>query len=194
MPRTSDAKERMVRSAMKLQRMHGVSSTAFADVLKDSGAPRGSIYHHFPDGRGQLAAAATTYGADWIADELEEMLADGDPVKALDLFVAMWTKIVEEEDFEAGCAVAAGALDPEPGSAARAAAQAGFRKWEELLGSAFRRAGIPPEDADAAAVMCVASIEGALILVRAEGDLRPLHVVAEQLRAGLQLRLALVES
>jgi AcrR family transcriptional regulator len=176
----------MIRSAMKLQRMHGVSGTAFADVLADSGAPRGSIYHHFPAGRGQLAEAATTYGAGWIAERLEEMLADGDPIAALDAFVAMWIGIVVEEDMQAGCAVAAGALDPAPDSAARKAARAGFRKWESLLVAAFARAGVQPGRAESLAVTCIAAVEGALILVRAEGELRPLELVAERLRELLE--------
>lgn len=182
MPRKSDAKQRMIGSAMKLQRMHGVAGTAFADVLAHSGAPRGSIYHHFPEGRAQLSEAATAYGAEWIAGELEDMLASGDLVEAFDDFVAMWTGIVREEQFQAGCAVAAGALDPEPGSGARRAAAAGFRRWEELLVDACVRQGLTPERARGLAVTCISAIEGALILVRAEGDMRALELVATHLR------------
>jgi AcrR family transcriptional regulator len=185
MPRRSDAKERMIRSAMKLQRMNGVSGTAFADVPAHSGAPRGSIYHHFPEGRAQLSEAATEYGAEWIAEELEELLADGDIVAAFDGFVELWTGIVLEEHFAAGCAVAAGAMDPDLDSGARTAAQAGFRRWETLLSEAFVRAGLQPDRAAARAVICIAAIEGALIMVRAEGSLRPLELVAEQLRTVL---------
>jgi AcrR family transcriptional regulator len=182
MPRKSDAKERMIGSAMKLQRMHGVAGTAFADVIAHSGAPRGSIYHHFPGGRAQLSEAATAYGAEWIAGELEEMLADGDLVEAFDAFVAMWTEIVLEEHLQAGCAVAAGALDPEPDSGARQAAAAGFRRWEELLVDACERQGLERDRAEGLAVTCISAIEGALILVRAEGDLRALELVAHHLR------------
>src|SRR5450755_2273464 len=57
-PMGSDSRERMVRSAAALISSRGVSATSFSEVVSDSGAPRGSIYHHFPDGKRQLAAEA----------------------------------------------------------------------------------------------------------------------------------------
>ena len=50
---TEDDRERRVLLAMR-----GLEATAFSDVLERSGAPRGSIYHHFPDGKDQLVEAA----------------------------------------------------------------------------------------------------------------------------------------
>ena len=76
-------------------------------------------------------------------------------------------------------------MDPDRDSGAHRAADAGFRRWVSLLASAFERAGLQPARAEARAVMCIAAIEGALILVRAEGSMRPLELVHEQLRAVL---------
>ena len=67
MPRTSHAKQNMIESAMRLQRKRGVFGTAFSDVIADSGAPRGSIYHHFPGGRAQVAAGALDAEPDSLA-------------------------------------------------------------------------------------------------------------------------------
>jgi AcrR family transcriptional regulator len=185
MPRTSDAKERMIRSAMRLQRRHGVAGTAFSDVLQDSGAPRGSIYHHFPDGRAQLSEAATAYGAAWMAERLEALLDAGEPEQALDGFVAFWLELLREEHYEAGCAVAAGALDPDATSGARRAAQAGFRRWRELLAHGLTDGGVAPARAEGLATLCLAAVEGALVLCRAEGTPAPLEQVAVELRAVL---------
>src|SRR5690242_20447853 len=54
----SDSRERMVRAAVELFRERGYAATSFGDVLARSGAPRGSIYHHFPGGKEELAAEA----------------------------------------------------------------------------------------------------------------------------------------
>lgn len=172
----------MVRSQALLQREHGVAGTALPDVLAHSGAPRGSIYHHFPEGRSQLAEQGTEYAAAWIAEELEQALAGDDLPAALDAFVSLWMDVLKKHDFAAGCAVAAGALDAAPGSGARRAAGQGFQRWESLLRDACRRAGIPAQRAGSLAVMVVASIEGAILLARAEGSTRPLEQVAGQLR------------
>src|SRR5205807_3979674 len=53
MPRRSDSRTRMVQAAFELFRKRGYHATAFSDVVRESGAPRGSIYFHFPGGRSE---------------------------------------------------------------------------------------------------------------------------------------------
>jgi AcrR family transcriptional regulator len=101
----------MIVSQALLQRERGVAGTALPDVLDHSGAPRGSIYHHFPEGRAQLAEEATGWAAGWIAKRLEAILADGDVFAALDAFTTDWLDVLRDTDFAAGCPVVAGALD-----------------------------------------------------------------------------------
>ena len=60
----------MVVSAALLMRERGAHSTAIADVLEHSGAPRGSAYHYFPGGRGQLLCEAVDYAAGYVADAI----------------------------------------------------------------------------------------------------------------------------
>src|SRR5438874_421534 len=129
MPRRSDARRKMIVSQALLQRERGVAGTALPDVLDHSGAPRGSIYHHFPEGRAQLANEATQWAADFISRRLEQSLAERDTVAALDQFVADWLTVLSDSEFAAGCPVVAGALD----AGTRDTAAAGFRRWEQLL-------------------------------------------------------------
>ena len=65
-------RERMVRSAALLIRERGAKATAISDVLKHSGAPRGSAYHYFPDGRTQLLCEAVDYAGEYIARRISE--------------------------------------------------------------------------------------------------------------------------
>src|ERR1700733_6465539 len=58
MAQRSDAKQRMVQAARQLIRERGYHATAISDVLERSGAPRGSVYFHFPGGKPQLAMEA----------------------------------------------------------------------------------------------------------------------------------------
>lgn len=183
MPRRSDARRKMILSQALLQRERGVAGTALPDVLKHSGAPRGSIYHHFPDGRAQLADEATRWAANLISKRLEQALADGDVLSALDLFVSDWLAVLRDTEFAAGCPVVAGALD----AGTRATAAAGFGDWERLLTDALAAEGA--RNAEALAVMFIASIEGAIVLSRAEGATRPLERTADQLRSLLQKEL-----
>jgi TetR/AcrR family transcriptional repressor of lmrAB and yxaGH operons len=174
----------MIVSQALLQRERGVAGTALPDVLEHSGAPRGSIYHHFPEGRTQLAGEATQWAADFITRRLEATLADGDVLATLDTFVADWIAVLSDSEFAAGCPVVAGALDP----STRMVAAAGFKRWEQLLTDALAAAGA--RNAESLAVMFIASIEGAIVLSRAEGTTRPLERTADQLRPLLQRELA----
>ena len=58
---TADSKRQMVESAALLFREQGYSGTGFNAVIEHSGAPRGSIYHHFPGGKAELAAETVRY-------------------------------------------------------------------------------------------------------------------------------------
>lgn len=173
----------MIRSQALLQRERGVAATALPDVLAHSGAPRGSIYHHFPDGRAQLAAEATEWAANWVADDLEGSLAAGDIGLALDRFIGKWTEILRDSDFAAGCPVTAAALDAGKDPGARAAAEAGFRRWERLLTDALIQNGLDERRAESLALIFISATEGAIILARAESSLRPIERVAEELRS-----------
>src|SRR5260221_11455918 len=53
-----DVRARMIEGAIRLLAQHGLQATSFAEVLGLTGAPRGSIYHHFPEGKDQLIGAA----------------------------------------------------------------------------------------------------------------------------------------
>jgi TetR/AcrR family transcriptional regulator, lmrAB and yxaGH operons repressor len=182
MPRQSDARARMIHSQALLQRERGIAGTALPDVIEHSGAPRGSIYHHFPNGRAELAEEATQFASEWITRNLQRALASGDVLGAHEAFIENWLAILRESQFGAGCAVAAGALAGRPDTGARHAAAAGFRKWERLLRDSFESGGVPPTRAETLAVLSISSIEGALILSRAEGSTRPLEQVGAQLQ------------
>ena len=58
-----DVRQRMVLSALYLFAERGVQGTSIADVLERSGAPRGSVYHHFPGGKDEIVSAAKRRGA-----------------------------------------------------------------------------------------------------------------------------------
>jgi TetR/AcrR family transcriptional repressor of lmrAB and yxaGH operons len=177
----TDARERMIQSAALLFRERGVEGTSFSDVLAHSGAPRGSIYHHFPRGKAELVEEVTRYAGDVIARGLAAALEQKDPAVALRRFAEVWGASLRETDFAAGCPVVAVALDSSPTSAAREAAGMAFERWEELLAASFERHGWAPERAHSLATLAVASIEGAVVLSRAQRSTEPLEQVAGEL-------------
>ena len=188
---SGEARSRMVRSAAELQRSAGVNGIGFAEIITHSGAPRGSIYHHFPEGRVQLAVEATSYAAAAMAEDVQAILADATDVHgALDAFVAVWLDIMERGDFQTGCAVAAAAMDSRSAPKLRAAANDGFQLWVQLLSDAFALVGIAEKRSRALALTVLAAIEGAIILARADGTPEPLQTVAGELHRLIDMALS----
>jgi len=177
----TDARQRMIVSAALLMRERGVEATSFSAVLAHSGAPRGSIYHHFPRGKAQLVEEATRFGGDFIAAGLAAALAEEDPVGAVQRFCQSWRDVLSESDFAAGCPVVAATLEGERTPAAREAAGAAFERWEELLIEAFERHGIAAARAASLATLAIAAIEGAIVVARAQRSSAPLERVMGEL-------------
>src|SRR5437016_3342573 len=140
-------RERMIRSAVLLMGEHGVEATSFSQVIEHSGAPRGSIYHHFPGGKAQLMEEATRWGGDLIAAGLTAALEQEDPVAAVNGIADFWRSALRETDFAAGCPVVAAAVEGDRTSAARKAAHDAFRQWEDLHAEILQRAGVAEQRA-----------------------------------------------
>ncbi len=154
----------MLTSTALLVRERGARATSIDDVLAHSGAPRGSVYHHFPGGREQLLREATELASDFVAARLAGV--GDDPLAVLDAFVGY----VGE-----GCPVVAVAI--EDGTDAQAAAGVAFARWQEALGEGLERAGVPARRA----TLVIAALEGAIVMSRAQSDPAPLESVRDQL-------------
>jgi TetR/AcrR family transcriptional regulator, lmrAB and yxaGH operons repressor len=175
-------RERMIQSALILMGEQGVEGTSFSQVLEHSGAPRGSIYHHFPGGKEQLIEEATHYAGDVVVKLLTDALErHEDPTAAVEEVVQFWRTILYDSNFAAGCPVIAAALESERAPAARVAAKEAFERWEELYAVMLQRAGLPEERARSLGSIAIAAVEGAVILSRAEGSNRPLERVGDEL-------------
>ncbi len=51
----ADNRERLLQEALQLFRCHGYHGVGVSDILKAAALPKGSLYHHFPGGKDQIA-------------------------------------------------------------------------------------------------------------------------------------------
>jgi len=172
----------MVRSAASLIRTRGVSATSFSEVLEDSGAPRGSIYHHFPQGKEQLTEEAIRWTSEGVLEHQRACKATT-PAGVLDHFIKPWHEAVVTSRGAAGCPVAGVAVDTLPEARELMALVKGtFASWIDLLADQLEAAGLTRDRARGVALATLAAVEGALILCRAERNPRPLETVAVELK------------
>lgn len=177
----------MVVSAALLMRERGAHSTAIADVLEHSGAPRGSAYHYFPGGREQLLCEAVDYAAGYVADAIS---GASNAVGMLDAAVRFYRKGLLDSDFRAGCpvlavAVEAGDPDPRTASAVQHAAEA-FERWTTLITHRLVADGVSRAKAVELATLVIAALEGALVMARTARDVAALDAVHRRLRSLLK--------
>jgi TetR/AcrR family transcriptional repressor of lmrAB and yxaGH operons len=174
------ARDRMVESAVVLLAQRGFQGASFTEVLAHSKAPRGSIYHHFPDGKEQLIAAAIEYAGARAVLLLDALTGRG-AAEIVDAFMAMWRAVLERSGFTAGCSVLAVTVSADSRELLARAGEV-FRAWQARLAELFRAAGLTEADADGLATTLIAASEGAVVLARARQDIGPLEAVHRQLR------------
>lgn len=183
-----ETRKRVLRTAGDLFQRQGFHGTGLQQVLAESGAPKGSLYFHFPGGKEQLAAEAVAGSGAAIAAAIARLVEQADDtagaVRALaDLLAAG----LEASGYERGCPIATVALDAAAESEPiRAACDAGFERWLALLEQRLRDDGFEPADARGKAVLILAALEGGLVLSRTRHDTEPLRLVVAELEGGLR--------
>jgi TetR/AcrR family transcriptional regulator, lmrAB and yxaGH operons repressor len=183
-----DTRKKMLITAAEVMRERGAAGVTIDEVLARSGAPRGSVYYHFPDGRNQILAEALQYSGDSITAMIDD--AAGWGARALlREFVEFWQRFLTDADFTAGCPVVAAAIgsnDDDPTLSAEAGVILG--RWCTALTGAFVNDGFADDDAASLAVMAIAALEGAIVLSRSTRCVRPLSQVGEQLEFLIKAR------
>ncbi|MFG2932407.1 TetR/AcrR family transcriptional regulator [Streptomyces achromogenes] len=178
-------RERMVFSAAQLIRRHGVAATGMREVAAHADAPRGSLQHYFPGGKEQLVNEAVQWAGGYAGKRIARFLAGLDEPTPSGLFAAMaaqWSDEYAADGFAAGCPVAAATVDcATSAEATRRAAAAAFTAWRAPLATALTDLGVPAGRAESLATLMISTLEGAILLARAEQDTGPLTTAVREL-------------
>lgn len=176
---------RLVTAANEAMRARGYRGTSVKDVLAAAEAPAGSLYHHFPGGKPELAAAAVRESGG-VYGELYEAIADAAPDVAAGLadFFAGAAEVLAAGDYLDVCPI--GTIAGEVASsddALRAATDEVFRAWTARAARRLRNAGLPADRADDVATTAIAALQGGFILARARRDADLLKTVGVEVAA-----------
>jgi TetR/AcrR family transcriptional repressor of lmrAB and yxaGH operons len=176
------SRQRMIDTTARLLWSQGLRATGMDQIVRESKAPRGSIYFHFPDGKEQLAVEALRAAGAVMTANITGALDQRDAVTAVKKFVAVYAKEMRTSGFHHGCPIATVALEASTTSPAiRTVCAAVFGQWEDLLARRMERDGYARRDARRYAVLTLSLLEGAMILCRARRTTRPLHDVGAHL-------------
>ncbi|CAL9526445.1 putative HTH-type transcriptional regulator YxaF [Nocardiopsis dassonvillei] len=180
----------MVAAARDLIEAQGYFGTGVNRVLADSGAPRGSLYFHFPEGKDRLVADALEEGGREV-DGLIAATEHGEPDAAslTRRLLGVLADRMEASSYDKGCPVATVALEvsgtPERGGNERLREVCAriYARWERALADRLVAEGRPRPEAEDAAGAVLAQIEGSLLLARVRHDRAPVDRAARAVEA-----------
>lgn len=178
----------MLVSAVEVLRERGAGGLTIDAVLERSGAPRGSVYHHFPGGRSQILREALQFAGDEMIEQIDQA-ADVSAIALLRQIVSLWSTVLVGSDYTAGSPVLAAALGwgQDDRQLTEVAAEI-FRRWRDAARAAFIRQGLGSPEATALAHTIIAAMEGAVVLSRSMRSLDPLQDVAREMEFLIKAR------
>lgn len=164
-PESTSGREAILMQLYALFRRAGYTGVSIADIADATGVGRSSLYHHFPGGKADMAAAVLDFAKRWLQERIVAALRQDAPFQ--DRIEAMLDAV--EELYSGGeepCIVASmmlGSEDP----ALQETLSSMLIDWLAALRAALIDSGVKPEDAERRAAEVVARIEGGLLLSRA---------------------------
>ena len=176
-------REQIIQTTCDLLENQGYHATGLNEIVKESGAPKGSLYYYFPEGKEEISSEAVLFAGRLVAERVRQHLAEiSDPAQAIQSFVENLSRHVEASGFRAG-----GPLTIVASETATTSERLNLacREAYSLLQAAFKQkllsSGLPEERCALLALTITATLEGAIILSRTYHTGEPLRQVAGQL-------------
>ena len=188
MPAVAKHRQPIIDASITLFRRQGFPGTGLNEIVEASGAPKGSLYYYFPEGKASIAVAAIEEASERVGKTLEELSQTSETTG--DLLVGharLLSKWMRASGFKDGCPVTTILLEMAPGH--RQVTEAGRRAYvlrlsiltEKLVADGFNH-----QQAERLASLCTSAIQGALVEARVARTGRPLEIAAEELRRMLE--------
>ncbi|NVJ71258.1 MAG: TetR/AcrR family transcriptional regulator [Alphaproteobacteria bacterium] len=173
----------LIHAAAVLFRKQGYAATGTAEILKRSGAPRGSLYYYFPEGKEAIGAAALEAASKTATRTFRDLRAtSSSPAAFVKRYAVMLSGWMEASDFRDGCPAATTILETVPQSEIiTPVAQTSFKAWHSALEAMLEDHGWPQGRIHATATLILSAFEGALITARVERNGRAIRDVADEL-------------
>ena len=160
-------RDRLIQTATRLFRQRGYEGAGLSEILAEAGVPKGSLYHHFPDGKADLACAA----ADWTASEIIRVIDDSfrtapDWRHGVTTFCYKMAKLFDILNSADACPIFGLLFDGPDQDRFRSHAEAAFDRIIAAAAQHGEALGHPAEAAHDAAETAMIGFQGAWTLAR----------------------------
>ena len=163
-------RHRIVETASRMFRLHGMANVTVADIMKESGFTHGGFYNHFKS-KDELASEAIASAFDVVTRGISEKLASGKtPKESLSSFVAQYLSPPHRDTKSGGCPAPALSADAaRNGKAVQNAFAKGIETYLDMIAAQMDG---NEQEARQQAIALFSGLVGAMILSRAvrKGD------------------------
>lgn len=176
----SQSREKILEAATQLFHLQGYHATGLSQILKESGAPKGSLYYHFPEGKEQLALEAIERFGSMVSAEIRSHLSEvDDPIEAYEKHILHISRKFEDvstlpnnsETLPIGLLAAETALVNEK---LRLKCEAVFHDWHSIHKEKIMAHGYSEKRAESISITINALIEGGITLCLTSKSNQPL--------------------
>jgi AcrR family transcriptional regulator len=172
--RGAATRARIVEGAAALIRERGIAAVAMDDIRAVTSTSKSQLFHYFPGGRTELLAAVAQHEADRVLDDQRPAIDD---LSTWESWQAWQALVVERYTLQGEhCPLAAltselGKSSPE----AREIVRDLMDRWQALLAAGVRTVRPDARDADEAAGIILAALQGGVVLLMNTGSARYLE-------------------
>ncbi len=184
----SDARSRILLTMARLIEKQGYHATGLSEIIRESGAPKGSLYYYFPNGKEQIGAEAILEAGKIISERLRGVLEQTpDPAEAVYNFVVGMAENVESSQFAAGSPLTTVTVETAVTSEMiNQACRDAFDMILEAFKVKFLEGGLAEPQAVELAFYVTTLVEGGILMSRTYHHTEPLRLAARHLRAYLE--------
>lgn len=180
-------RDQIILAACSLLEKQGYPATGLNEIVKESGAPKGSLYYYFPDGKEQIVSEAVLFAGNILVERMRQELEKyEDPIRALYEYIMRLADKVEEKNFAAGNPLTIVAVEAAgPSERISLACREVYNRIQYTLQEKMLSCGLSQAEAAERASLTLASLEGSIILSRVHRTADPLRALARHLMKSL---------
>jgi TetR/AcrR family transcriptional repressor of lmrAB and yxaGH operons len=178
-----DTRANIVDAASRLLEEQGYHATGLNQIVEESGAPKGSLYYYFPDGKEEISEEALRQTGQRVESNIRRIMAEADSAaQGIRTLMHRIAKRIEESEYRAGGPITTVALESAPGNTRlNRASREIYDDWQEAFRERMIEDGVAEARADRLASTVLAAIEGAMVLARTRESRGPLEDAADSL-------------
>ncbi len=168
---TLSSRDKLAWTAAKLFQERGFHGVGLAEILKQSGLPKGSLYHHFPNGKTDLALAAAALAHRETSRIIDDAFREAKTYQAgATTLLYKLAKLFEIMGKHTACPISETLFGGPDNTVFRAQSADYFEAWIRQIAAHAERLGVAPDEARSHAERLFVSLQGGWVLARAKQD------------------------